>query len=386
MKINQFITLLFTITLFYSCINNKSNENDLTPKPYKVSKNFIPINKAPRIEYNTSNNITQNQHEFTNTTSNQEVSILHHLDETGFHFYQGLKFKDNNLGVIVGGTRLSARITQNGGKNWKEVNFSRFANSFQSVDFSGNNIFIVGANNYIYKSEDFGKNWSVFDTKYFFKENQSRYQKFNYYKIRFLTEKIGFIVGEHERHSVILKTIDGGENWKIIKSKNLPKNEKGISDIAILSADELIITTLSGKCYKSINGGINWQLLYSGKNTVLSSIAFFNSKTGFIGGLNNVLMYTNDSGKTWKKIHMPYGEISDITIHKNNALITTSFYSSNEATSFVFKIDSKGTNTQPFLTKKDDSVFFEADSYAIQVLNKHIYILDRNNLYQTIIN
>lgn len=386
MKIPQLPILLFTITLFYSCINNKSNKNDLTPKTYKVSKSFIPINKAPGIEYNTYNNITQNQYKFTNTSSNQEVSILHHLDETGFHFYQGLKFKNNNLGVIVGGTRLSARITQNGGKTWKEVSFSRFANSFLSVDFSGNNIFIVGADNYIYKSEDFGKNWSVFDTKYFFKDNQSRYQKFKYYKIRFLTEKIGFIVGEHERHSVILKTIDGGENWKIIKNNNLPKNEKGISDIAILSTDELIITTLSGKCYKSIDGGINWQLLYSGENTVLSSVAFFDSKTGFIGGLNNILLYTNDSGKTWKKTHMPYGEISDIAIHKNNAFITTSFYTSGEAISFVFKIDSKGTNTQPFLTKKDDSVFFEADSYAIQVLNKHIYILDRNNLYQTIIN
>jgi photosystem II stability/assembly factor-like uncharacterized protein len=386
MKINLF-PLLFTIALFYSCINNQSNKNDLTPKPYKVSKNFIPINKAPRIEYNTFNNITQNQYSFTNTTSNQEVSILHHLDETGFHFYQGLKFKDNNLGVIVGGTRLRARITLNGGKNWKEVSFSRFANSFQSVDFSGNNIFIVGASNYIYKSEDFGKNWSVFDTKYFFKENQSRYQKFKYYKIRFLTEKIGFIIGEHERHSVILKTIDRGETWKIIKNNNLPKNEKGISDIAIISADELIITTLSGKCYKSIDGGVNWQLLYSGENTTLSSIAFFNSRTGFIGGSNNVLMYTNDSGKTWKKIHMPYGEISDIVIHEDNAFITTSFQALDEAKSFIFKIDSKGTNTPlPFLTKKDDSVFFEANSYAIQTLNNHIYILDKNNLYRTIIN
>ncbi|WP_103068162.1 YCF48-related protein [Aquimarina sediminis] len=382
METNQFTFLFLIIVFFNSCTNNKRNENDLMPEEYQVSKNFIPINQAPEIRYNTFDNIIQDQHKFTNITSNREVSILHHLDETGFHFYSGVKFMDNNIGVIVGGTRLRARITQNGGKNWREVSFSRFSNSFQSVDFSGNTIFIVGSSNYIYKSEDLGKNWSVFDTQYFFQEDHSRYQKFKFYKIRFFTEKIGFIVGEHQSRSVILKTIDGGDNWEMIKS-NL-KNEKGISDLAILSSDEIIITTLSGKCYKSIDGGINWELLYSNKNSSLSSIAFFNSRIGFIGGLDGILLYTNDSGKTWRNISMPYGEISDIVIHENSAFITTSL-TFEEDKSFVFRIDEEGKSIKPFLTKEDRSVVFKSESYNIQILNDHIYILDRNNLYLTVI-
>lgn len=385
MKASQLAILLLTNIIFYSCGHKRVDKNDLIPEVNEVVKEFIPISEAGEISYNALNNIDQAPHTFINTTSKKEVSLLHHLDETDFHFYQGVKFKNENVGAIMGGTRLKTRITQDGGKTWNEYSFSRFANAFQSADFVGNDIFIVGASSYIFKGENLGKNWRVFDTKYFFQNDQSRYQKFKYYKVRFLNEKTGFIVGERQQHAVILKTEDGGDHWEVMPSNNALKDDKGVSDIAILSANELIITTLSGNCYKSLDGGENWELLYSGEKSALSSIAFFDANVGFIGGINNVFLYTNDAGKTWKKIHLPYGEIADIDIYKHSAIVTTAYYALEEPRTFVFKIDDEGANVQPFLTKEDDSVLFMADSYDVDVLDDQIYILDRNNLYQTVI-
>ena len=382
MKIREFSMLLLATLLFYSC-NNGSNKKELIPEVKVPVNAFIPLNEASEIEYHTSSVMGQQPYVFTNTSTNNDVSILNHLDETGFHFYQGLKFKNENFGVLVGGTGLRVRLTENGGTNWREIRFSRFSNAFQSVDFSGDTIFIVGANQHIFKSEDFGKNWSVLDTKYFFKDDNSRYQSLKYYKVRFYNEKTGFIVGERKNKPIILKTLDGGATWEMIENDTLLKEDKGITDIVQLSADDILITTLSGKCYKSVNGGHTWQLLYSGDNKTLSSIGFFNANTGFIGGLNGLFMHTNDAGQSWKSLHMPYGEISDICIYENTAYVTTAFIPAGEAKSFVFKVDMNGEHITPFLTKQDSSVVFKADSYNLDVVNDQIYMLDRNNLYKT---
>ncbi|QDO93896.1 hypothetical protein FNB79_07830 [Formosa sediminum] len=385
MKIRTYSVLLLTIFFFFSC-NNASSKKEFLPKVKMPVNAFIPLKEAAEIEYTIHSVMPEQPYVFTNTSTQNDVSILNQLDNTEFHYYQGLKFKNDDFGVLVGGTGLRVRITKNGGENWKEIRFSRFSNAFQSVDFSDKNIFIVGANQYIFKSNDFGENWSVFDTKYFFKDDNSRYQTFKYYKVRFFNSKIGFIVGARKNEPIILKTLNGGETWELIKNDTLLKEDKGISDIAVFSPNDIMITTLSGKCYKSINGGVTWQLLFSRTNNALSSIGFFNSSTGFIGGLNNLCMYTNDSGTSWKPVHIPYGEVSDIGIHEDTAFITSAFMALEEAKSFVFKADIKGEKIEPFLTKKDSSVFFKADSYGIQVLNDNVYILDRNNLYKTNIN
>lgn len=363
-NINNYISI-FLISLFLSCSES----------------NYIPITEIPEIEFNTVDNITQTNYSFVNSTNNQNVSIINNLTETGFHFYNSFKFKTKNIGVLVGGTGLKARITQNGGNSWKEFSFSKFSNTFHSVAFSGNTIFIVGESKYIFRSNDLGETWSVYNSVNLFEEENS-FAQFKFYKICFFDDKIGFIVGEHNNIPLILKTNNGGEQWKIIDTNEALKNSGAITDFFIHSTKKITIVTSSGKCYTTDDSGKTWKLIL--KTNPLNSIAFKNNNKGYIGGINGTLHYTDNGGKNWNTIEVPEkSNITDIGFTKNKTLITTSISFSEERVVFVYEINKNRKNIYPFLTKSDKNVLFMGDSYAIDVLDNNIYILDRNNLYKT---
>ncbi|MGS2764785.1 YCF48-related protein [Sinomicrobium sp. M5D2P9] len=366
-NINKYIPIIsiFLLLLFFSCSKDS----------------YIDISEVPEIELSTIST-THANHSFVNTANNQDVSILNSLDETGFHFYNSFKFKTEAIGILVGGTGLRARITQDGGMSWTEFRFSKFANAFHSVSFSDNAVFIVGESKYIFRSTDFGKNWSVYNSEVLFEGKNSLVQH-KFYKIRFISETVGFIAGERDNVPVLLKTNDGGEQWEIVNDNESLKNSGAITDFFIHSHKELIIVTSLGKCYKTNDGGTHWELVY--ETNPLNSIAFKNKNTGFTGGINGTLHYTGNGGKNWSTIKVPENpNITDIVFLGNTALITTSISFTDNRDAFVYKIDENGKNIQPFLTKSDDNVLFMGDSYTIDVLNNNVYILDRNNLYKTI--
>lgn len=363
-NINNYISI-FLISLFLSCSKN----------------NYIPIKEVPEIEFSTIDTSIQTNHSFINTANNQNVSIVNSLEKTDFHFYNSFKFKTEDIGVLVGGTGLRARITQNGGDSWKEFSFSKFANAFHSVVFSGNTIFIVGESNYIFRSNNLGGAWSVYNAENLFEEGNS-FGQFKFYKIRFFDEKLGFIVGEHNNIPTILKTNDGGEQWAIIDTNESLKNSGSVTDFVIHSTEKITIVTSFGECYTTDDSGKTWKLIH--KTNPLNSIAFKNSNEGYIGGINGTLLYTDNGGKSWSTIEVPENpNITDIRFIKNKVLITTSISFSKNRAIFVYEIDENGKNIHPFLTKTDKNVLFMGDSYAIDVLENNIYILDRNNLYKT---
>ena len=187
---NKHITILF-LSFFCSC--SKSH--------------YTNIAEIPEITFSTTENIPSESYSFFNTISNREVTVLHSLDETGFHFYNDVEFKNEKVGVLVGGTGLRSRITQDGGMNWTESRFSEFANAFHAVTFSGNAMFIVGESKYIFRSTDLGRNWQVFDTSIFLEE-ENAFAQYKFYKIHFINKTTGFIAGERNNTPVLLKTSD----------------------------------------------------------------------------------------------------------------------------------------------------------------------------------
>ncbi len=390
MKIVQFLMLTLLVVL-HSC----KGQNNQEEKPLT---GFNKVELVLDNEFVTKDTITQKGTSFLNASTNQDVSVLHHIEETGFHMYNGMSFKSQDIGVIVGGAGLITRITKDGGKTWLENRFSRFGNPFYSAAFSGDNIFVIGDCEYIFTTPDLGENWSVFNTKDLYEKRGYFFNK--YYKIRFVNEQVGFITGygyingEDESFAVILKTVDAGKTWTTIEHKGLEKETEGISDFVAFSEKEIIVVTFSGRSYKSTNGGLNWQLLFEtdGEDYVnLNSIAFLNQNTGLMGGLGGDLFYTENGGKDWRKIDMPQdgdghkANISDILFTQKSALITTSISSDYYRDTFVYEFNIEDTTIKPFLTSENEEVLFSGESYGIQAMDGDILILDRDNLYKTAI-
>lgn len=319
---NNFIALIF-LSFFCSCSKN----------------HYTNITEIPEITISTKEGIPSENYTFVNTVNNQKVSVLHSLDKTGFHFYNDVEFKNEDIGVLAGGTGLRTRITQDGGMSWTEFRFSEFANAFHAAAFSGNALFVVGESQYIFRSMNLGKNWSVFDTNNLFGE-ENAFPQYKFYKIRFIDQSDGFIAGERNGTPVFLKTNDGGKHWEFMNINGISQIDGAITDFTVHSGKEITIVTSFGACYRTQNGGANWKLLY--KTKPLNSVAFMDKETGYIGGIDGTLLHTDNGGKSWDKIDVPEKpNITDIILSQNIALITTSISFSDNRDLFVYRIDQK---------------------------------------------
>lgn len=148
------------------------------------------------------------------------------------------------------------------------------------------------------------------------------FTEMNYIKIHFLSDKIGFLVGEKTLPSTYsgYKTQDGGNTWE-------PMNTSAIGQLTSINIHFLNIDTgfvgIGGKLYKTIDGGAWFDEieLLQGNYHSISDIDFIDQQTGFVSvlkysspgdvAIRHFIFKTNDAGVNWQLV---FNEIqSDIT-------------------------------------------------------------------------
>ncbi|MDN3594669.1 YCF48-related protein [Zunongwangia endophytica] len=350
-----------------------------------AQESYKPVSEIPDLEIDTMTVSFAKQYNFENEVSGRNVNVLHALENTGFQFYNTLSFKNDNEGIIAGGTRLRLRSTEDGGKHWNSFSFSRFANAFYSTTIHNNQYFVVGASRYILKNDNLDEEWKAFDVSSLAENKYAlRYPKF--YKIKFSTSGLGFIIGENDGKPIILKTINNGENWQQVSINGL-EADKNLSDLFIFSDNTIMIVTSEGNVYQSTNEAKDWNLLYKGEEGAsLNSIAFKNKNEGYISGLQGLLLKTKDGGKTWNRINTEVlksrPNISNLEYTKNETLLltTAASFSNQQDSAPIFSIDKEGKIT-PFMTSKKQT--FAGDAYGLFLLKDNVFLLDRDKLYKT---
>ena len=196
------------------------------------------------------------------------------------------------FGVVIGDPTedcLSVLLTENSGKNWKKISCgilpktaegeAAFAASDTNVKIIDGVIYIIsgGMKSRLFKSDDKGITWHVFDTPII--QGKAMTGAFS---MDFYNKRKGIIVGgnyENQKDNSINKAItkNGGKTWKIV-SKDLTFGYASCVQFMPKSRGKVLYTCGTSGVYYSTNFGQKWTkilddtdfytLRFSGKNNI----------------------------------------------------------------------------------------------------------------------
>ncbi len=155
--------------------------------------------------------------------------------------------------------------------------------------------------------------------------------------VSFFDEKFGFAVG-HD--AVILRTEDGGENWKRIHYA--PKEERPLFDLLIVGRKHVVAVGAYGYYLESNDNGQNWaarelrtlseprEINANNKSNAddppddfhLNEIVAAGPQRWYMAGEAGALYRSNDSGQTWLRLPSPYeGSFSGLISMATDTLV-----------------------------------------------------------------
>jgi photosystem II stability/assembly factor-like uncharacterized protein len=161
---------------------------------------------------------------------------------------------------------------------------------FNDVHLSSeNNAIVIGDKGMIIKTENGGTDWKIIESG----------TKSNLMKIHFIDGQTGWITGSS---STILKTNDGGNTWKTVNTDLTSYLD--LSDVYFKDANTGWVLS-DGAVYKTTDGGLHWnQKLKTASLTYLQAFSFLNEYTAIAVGSSGSgkIFRTTDGGENWADI------------------------------------------------------------------------------------
>jgi photosystem II stability/assembly factor-like uncharacterized protein len=208
-----------------------------------------------------------------------------------------ISFLNKNMGFAAGVGCIFLKTTNEGNNwTWKYIDTNIYA-LYGIKFFDSANGIMSGCAGRIYKTTDGGMNWSISQLG---TNNGLR-------PLFFIDNQTGWALSP----TILYKTTNAGINWS---STILPDS---LNAYSIFFYDNNTgwmcgsyewgypTTRYLNKIYKSINGGLNWNLVYYNinlPNSCLWSISFGNLSNGICGGAfqDFTTLYTTDGGLNWQ--------------------------------------------------------------------------------------
>ncbi|WP_339888542.1 oxidoreductase [uncultured Flavobacterium sp.] len=216
-------------------------------------------------------------------------------------FYDSMQFKDELNGIAMGDPTedcLSVIITNDGGNIWEKSSCKRlpkveegeaaFAASNSNLIITNSKVFLVsgGKKSRVFVSDDFGKNWQVYETPIVQGEAMT-----GIFSADFYNDKIGFITGgnyekpnDNSNNKAI--TFDGGKTWKLVANGQGFGYGSCVQFVPNSKGKSLVSVGANGIQYSS-DFGNSWKQLNEDKE--LYTIRFLDHKTAYAAGRNKII-------------------------------------------------------------------------------------------------
>ncbi|GHA40243.1 hypothetical protein GCM10007103_22120 [Salinimicrobium marinum] len=206
-----------------------------------------------------------------------------------------------NKTIILSGTKTIVR-SDDGGATWKSHNIGgnyAITKTFFTGALTGHAVCKGG---FILKTVDGGQNWKI-------TEKTSIYPN-DFFTVYFVNEKVGFAT---KQHSTILKTIDGGETWKETRNTT-----DAFYSLFFLDEKTGFATGDNGVIFKTSDGGDTWEWIsfQNGRydQTSMFGIYFHNSTEGYVVGQRGRILKTKDGGSSWDQYSPFYDDVSEFQL------------------------------------------------------------------------
>lgn len=213
---------------------------------------------------------------------------------------------DNLTGYVVTLDTIAVLKTLNGGSTWSPIPTSASRKFFDVFTLDGEKVWTCGILGEIMYSADGGNTWSMQVT------GVSKYLT----RIEFYDSLYGWAVGGD---GIVARTRNGGDYWYQYFTPFYLAEFYGVSFVDTLTGYAVAgwpdnYETAQGYIVRSVNGGINWELLCQseGYDEYLDVYAINENVIVVVGGndetLEPIILRSSDGGNTWDSLtNIPSG-------------------------------------------------------------------------------
>jgi len=218
----------------------------------------------------------------------------------------------NDNDVWVSGSNGMVGKSSNGGKNWKWMTVKGFEKTdFRDIEaFDGSTAIIMGIAEpaYILKTTDGGDNWKIVY------ENKTKGMFLD--AMDFWNSEYGVVVGDPiAGRAFMAETFDSGETWKELPTDKRPATDSGE---AFFAASGSNIRLYKSKKFILVSGGLTASLF-----TVTSKAVIPILQGKETTGANSIDVYDNGSGKPGKQMVIVGGDFNADSSSEKNCFISS---------------------------------------------------------------
>ena len=139
----------------------------------------------------------------------------------------------------------------------------------------------------------------------------------NLFEVTFLSDSVGYAVGNDNTNNFILKTTDAGESWTNVSS---PIISKLVKAVYFLNKDTGWVVGKQGSVYKTMDGGSIWISKNTGTTFDFNDVWFTKYKNGLAIGKSGNYKTSPDGGSAWATGNLTTTEEYSKLFFKNDTL------------------------------------------------------------------